>query len=129
MVASDLKVYRDTFELIVNLIEFQTYFSKMFKYTLGGRIQEDAYPLFRFIQSANMCVGENRIKFLNGFIVQFETLKTDLRLAAVLKQISIKQQAKIFQYINGIGRQISAWKGSEQKKIQKNLNQNRQTEQ
>ena len=63
MVASDLKVYRDTFELIVNLIEFQTYFSKMFKYTLGGRIQEDAYPLFRFIQSANMCVGENRVNY------------------------------------------------------------------
>jgi len=111
MIASKLNVYIDTFHFVGKLMDAQAQFSKMYKYTLGARMQESAVELFGYIQMANM-FRENRVKYLNGFIVKFESVKTLLRLACDRKQVSIRRQAEIFQLMEAISRQITAWKNS-----------------
>lgn len=115
MIASRLNVYLDTYHLVGKLMQAQTQFSKQYKYTLGATMQQKAIDLFEYLQLANM-FRENRKKYLEGFIVKFETVKTLIRLACDMKQIAVKRQAEIFPLIETIGRQVTAWKNSPQKK-------------
>ena len=61
-------------------------YSKAFKYSLGEKTFNTAIDLFEYIQLANM-FKENRRKYLEGFIVKFETVKILLRLAEDFHQI------------------------------------------
>lgn len=115
MIASRLNVYVDTYRLVGKLLMAQMQFSRQFKYSLGTKMQDKAIELFEYIQLANM-FKDNREKYLNGFIVKFESVRTLLRLACDMKQIPIKRQAEIFALIENISRQITAWKNSPHKK-------------
>lgn len=109
--ASELKVYRDTYKLVALLIEVTGNFSRRHKYTLGQKIYDTSLELFGYIQLANM-FKQNRVAHLNGFIVKFELLKTLIRLGGEKHCISIGQQANIAQLTESIGRQVSAWKNA-----------------
>lgn len=111
MIASDLKVYRDTYVLVNKVIELQMKFPRMYKFTLGQKLMSIGLDLFEYIQLANMS-KETRVKHLNGFIIKFELFKTLIRLSADRKLITIKQQADISRMINTIGKQVSAWKNA-----------------
>lgn len=114
MIASKLNVYVDTYHLVSKLMDAQTQFDRQYKYTLGSKMQEYAIELFDYIQMANM-FKENRERYLNGFIVKFEGVKALLRLACEKKQVPIRRQAEIFQLMEAVSRQITAWKNSPRK--------------
>ena len=111
MIASELKVYRDTYLLCTKLMDTTMHFPRMHKYTLGQKINSVSLELFEYIQLANMFKQE-RLKYLNGFIVKFELLKILIRIAGEKKLISLSRQAEFAQLISGIGKQITAWKNS-----------------
>lgn len=111
MIASELKVYRDTYELVRLLMQCTRDYPKLYKYTLGEKTHQVSLELFEYIQLANMFKSE-RVKYLNGFIVKFELLKVLVKLACDEKILSLGRQARIAQLTVGIGRQITAWKNS-----------------
>ena len=110
-IASELKVYRDTYKLVSLVMDFTGNFPRKYKYTLGQQIDGTALELFEYIQLANM-FRHNRVTHLSGFIVKFEKLKTLIRLGGEKKCLSIGQQANIAQLTESIGRQIVAWKNA-----------------
>ena len=67
MLASDLKVYRDTYKFVKIVENARKEYSKAFKYSLGEKTFNTAIDLFEYIQLANM-FKENRRKYLEGFI-------------------------------------------------------------
>ena len=93
MIASELKVYRDTYLLCTKLMDTTMHFPRMHKYTLGQKINSVSLELFEYIQLANMFKQE-RLKYLNGFIVKFELLKILIRIAGEKKLISLSRQAE-----------------------------------
>ena len=111
MIARELQSYRKTYELVKMVVEAAKEYNKQFKYTLGSKTIDEALLLFEYIQRANM-FKENRAMYLNGFIVKFETVKTFLRLADDFKQLSNNRKVKMFECMEDIGRQITAWKRS-----------------
>lgn len=115
MIARRLKVYKATYELVKALSLYQKEFERQFKYTLGERLQSTAIGLFQHLQRANM-YPEYRQRYLEAFVVEFETLKTLMRLAFDFGQIGKQRQAHIFKLCDSIGRQVSAWKNSERAK-------------
>ena len=125
MLASDLKVYRDTYRFVKMVENARKEYSKQFKYSLGEKTFNTAIDLFEYIQLANM-FKDNRRKYLEGFIVKFETVKILLRLAEDFHQISINRRAEMFPIMRDIGRQITAWKNSSERtdEVQR---QNRET--
>lgn len=111
MIASELKIYRDTYDLVMNIIDIQTRFPRVYKFTIGQKMVNTALELFEYIQLANMS-RESRAKYLNGFIIKFELLKTIVRMSADKRIIDLKQQANIARKTNSIGKQVSAWKNA-----------------
>ena len=93
MLASDLKVYRDTYRFVKMVENARKEYSKQFKYSLGEKTFNTAIDLFEYIQLANM-FKENRRKYLEGFIVKFETVKILLRLAEDFHNAWFKETQK-----------------------------------
>lgn len=112
MLANELPVYRDTFELVSLLMDYVTIFPKSHRYTIGQKITNVALELFEYLQLANRSRDDNakRARHLEGFLIKFELLKVLLRLCNEKKIITVKQAANLATYTEKIGRQITAWK-------------------
>ena len=111
MIASELKVYRDTYDLVCKVTDMQMRFPRMYKFTIGQKLMNTGLELFEYIQLANM-FKESRQKHLYGFVVKFELFKTLVRMSADKKLLTVKQQADIARMTNSIGKQVSAWKNA-----------------
>lgn len=109
--AKDLQIYKDTFELVDKLTTWKANFPRMYRYDLGERMLNVSMELFEYIQLANL-YPENRPKYLMGFTVKFELLKTILRLCFNRRLFSTREAADICRLTTSIGRQATAWRKS-----------------
>lgn len=112
MLASELPVYKDTFELVSILMDYVGMFPKSHKYTIGQKITNVSLELFEYLQLANR-VADNkavRVKYLEGFLIKFELLKVLLRLCNEKRIISIKQSTRLALLVEKIGKQVTGWK-------------------
>ncbi len=112
MLASELPVYRDTFELVSLLMDYVAIFPKNHKYTIGQKITNVSLELFEYLQLANRAADNRatRVKYLEGFLIKFELLKVLLRLCNEKRIITIKQSARIAILTEKIGKQVTGWK-------------------
>lgn len=49
MLASELKVYRDTYQLVNTIVDYQSKFPRLYKYTIGQKMVNVALELFEYI--------------------------------------------------------------------------------
>ena len=113
MIASELKVYRDTYELTKLILEVEKQFPKLAKYTIGQREIDTSLMMLDLIQMINMSEARERQTYFLRFIMNAEKLKILMRLAVEEKIISITKQSQIAILQNSIGMQISGWKKSQ----------------
>lgn len=106
--AQDLQIWKDTFELVDKLTSYKANFPRMWRYDLGEKMTKMALELFEYIQLANMYPA-NRQKYMDGFRIKMELLKTILRLCFNRKLFTDKQAADICRLTTIIGRQATAW--------------------
>lgn len=106
--AQTLQIWKDTFELTDKLTTYKANFSRMYRYDLGEKMTKTALELFEYIQLANM-YPSNRQKYMDGFRVKMELLKTILRLCFNRKLFNERQAADICRLTTLIGRQATAW--------------------
>lgn len=114
MLANELKIYKDTYQLVNHLLAWKGNMPRMYRYDLGEKLIITVLGLFDLIQYANMSI-ESRARYLNQFIVKFELVKTLLRLCFERQVFSLKQQAEICRLTSLIGRQATAWKNGAEK--------------
>ena len=110
MIASELKVYRDTFQLTKLILEVVKHFPKLAKYTIGQRAIDTCLNLLDLIQIINMSEARERQTYLLRFITNAEKLKILMRLAVEEQIISLTKQSQIALLQASIGKQISGWK-------------------
>ena len=113
MIASELKVYRDTFELTKLILEVVKQFPKLAKYTIGQRAIDTSLMMLDLIQMINMSEARERQTYFLRFIMNAEKLKVLVRLAVEEQIISLTKQSQIAILQNSIGKQISGWKKSQ----------------
>lgn len=113
MIASQLPVYIDTYNLVSVVTEYASKFPKMYKYSLGQKIINVSLELFEYIQLANMTTEPSvRSKHLQGFQIKHELLKVLIRLSFDKRILTSKQFAYLAAQNDKIGKQISGWKNS-----------------
>ena len=110
MIASELKVYRDTFNLTKLILEVVKQFPKLAKYTIGQRAIDTCLNLLDLIQMINMSQLREREQYFLKFIMYAEKLKILVRLAVEEQIISLTKQSQIALLQASIGKQISGWK-------------------
>lgn len=112
MLHTQLPVYKDTYQLILKVLEYTREFTKEHKYTLGLDMKRDSLQLMRSIYRANK--HQNRKEHLEVFLDELELLKLDIRLCVDMKLLSMKKQASLSGLLDRIGRQITGWRNASQ---------------
>ena len=110
MIASELKVYRDTYELTKVILETVKQFPRLTKYTIGQRAIDTSLMMLDLIQMINMSEAREREQYFLRFIMNAEKLKILMRLAVEEQIISLTKQSQIALLQSSIGKQISGWK-------------------
>lgn len=105
-----LKVYQDTYKLILYLFSLTKQFPREYKYSLGQDMKKVALELVKNIYLANRSYEKE--KYLEKFLENFEILKLEIQIAVDLNIISIKQNVNLAEKIAEIGKQINGWKKS-----------------
>ena len=108
----DLPVYRDTYKLILKILEITKDFPKEYKYTLGQDMKRDALQLVRSIYRANKSAQKKEL--LENFLDEFELLKLEIRLCVDMKIVSFKKQAELTVLMDSIGKQVTGWRNASQ---------------
>jgi hypothetical protein len=106
----ELKVYKDTYKLILKLFEYTKDFPREYKYNIGQDLKRDGLNLVRCIYRANKTTEKK--SHLNDFLDCFELLKLELRLCSDLKILPLKKHVELNVLMDEIGKQITAWRNS-----------------
>ena len=103
---NELPVYRDTYNLMVEVYQVTSRFSHEFKYSLGQDMKRDVLSLFRNLYRANRSSVKH--VYLEDFLSDFELLKVEMRLCVDLKLLPIKKMAQLSKLTDAIGKQVTA---------------------
>jgi hypothetical protein len=109
---TQLPVYKDTYQLVLQIFERTRDFPREYKYTLGQDMKRDALQLLRCIYRANK--HKNRAAHLEDFLDEFELLQLEIRLCVEMKIITIRHQAALSGLIARIGKQVTGWRNASQ---------------
>ncbi|MCK9439691.1 MAG: four helix bundle protein [Patescibacteria group bacterium] len=105
----ELKVYKDSYDLLLHLYQISVNFNKDFKYTLGEKIKNEALEILINIYQANSDFSErkNNLKLAQDRI---EKIIIYIRILKDLKQINLKKFVFLNEKIENINRQLISWK-------------------
>ena len=110
MDSDKLRIYVDCFQLHKLLYKAQFEMCKKDRVVVGNLILEYNAKLFAHIAMANNC-KEERLKYIEKFISDFEILKMYLRLIVEENIISNDgTKFNIFDYISKIDKTIYGWR-------------------
>ena len=111
---SGTRIYMDVRALLDDVLDITVNFPKLYKYSVGARMQNLTVDLMQDVASAYMNKDkELRIQYLVNFQTKFETLRTLMRIAGERKWIKGQcKRAHIIQLMDAIGKQSTAWKNS-----------------
>lgn len=109
-----LPIYIDTYSFIKILFQYTAKFSRDYKYLLGQSLNMDTLHALAIIKTANRDIDKQ--KQLKELIVVLDRVQIQVRLAADLHLITVKQQAHIAPMLEKIITQAVAWQRSVQKK-------------
>ena len=111
---SSTRIYMDVRALLDEVLDVTVNFPKLYKYSVGGQMQNLTVDLMQDVASAYMNKDkELRIQYLVNFQTKFETLRTLMRIAGERRWIKGQgRRAHIIELIDAIGKQSTAWKNS-----------------
>ena len=111
---SSTRIYMDVRALLDDVLDVTVNFPKLYKYSVGVRMQNLTVDLMQDVASAYMNRDkELRIKHLVNFQTKFETLGTLMRIAGERRWIKGQgRRAHIIELMDAIGKQSTAWKNS-----------------
>ncbi len=108
-ISSSLKVYKDSYDLLLYLYQISVSFNKDFKYSLGEKIKDETLELIINIYQANSDFLErkNNLKLSQD---RLEKIIIYIRILKDLKQINLKKFVWLNEKIEIINRQLISWK-------------------
>ena len=106
---NQLPIYRDAYQLLLEIYQITNKFPRDFKYTLGQDMKKSALELFKELYNANISI-ENHKEYINKFLASFELLKIEMRLCTDLQILSVNKLAQLSLIMDCIGKQASGWR-------------------
>lgn len=113
-----LPVYKESYDLLVELFRFTKSFTREYKYTIGESIKNEIIAMITNIYRANSTyTKKDKIQAAQENI---ETIRLFLRLTKDLKQINLSKFVQLNTKIESVSKQLTAW----QKSVSKNIGRN-----
>jgi len=106
-----LPVYKESYDLIIEIFESVKDFIREYKYTLGENIKKESIELVANIYRANSSF--NKSPHIQKARENIETIRIFLRLTKDLRQISLKKFIDVNEKIESVSKQLTAWAKSQ----------------
>ena len=106
----NLPVYKDSYDLLLNIYIFSVDMTREYKYTLGDNLKTETVSMITNIYRANS--SQSKKELLQSARENLEVVRLYLRLIKDLKQISLDKFIALNEQIESISKQLSAWQKS-----------------
>ena len=114
-VCNQLPIYRDSYQLLLEVYQVTNKFARDFKYNLGQDMKRDCLDMVRHLYNANHDVAA-RAEHIDKFLSTFEVLKVDIRLCVDMNMLSINKLAQLSLLMESISRQARGWRAKSRRK-------------
>ncbi|MGE4284451.1 MAG: four helix bundle protein [Clostridia bacterium] len=105
-----LSIYKDTYTLTNKIYNAMPQIAKSHRYLIGSKMIDSSLNLFKWITMANKNRNkEERLKYLDCFLCEFELIRTYMRICADNKFLKLSTITDIQILISNISRQLSGW--------------------
>ena len=108
-VFTSLPVYKSAYDLLVELHNRVTHFSREHKFTLGEKIKNETLSLIVNIYKANKSKKANRMNYIEQARENIELTRLYIRLCKDLKIIGLKAFVFLNQKIEEVSKQLKGW--------------------
>jgi hypothetical protein len=111
----NLPVYKQSYDLLIDIYEVSKNLSRDYRYTIGEEVKKKIMDLMVCIYHANASVNEDKgvhLKRAREYIVE---VKLYIRLLVDLKQISVRKLAELTEKTESVSKQLAAWEKSARK--------------
>ena len=112
--ATELSVYKSTYDLTLKTFNIVKSFSREYKYTLGETMKTELLKISVLVYRANVS-RENRTTILAEAREYIEALRLLFRLAYDLKTVPLKKFVDFTESIEAISKQLVAWQKTSEK--------------
>lgn len=103
----NLPVFKDTYDLLLQIIRLSTNLQRDFRYTLGERLKTEITDLCIYIYKANGSYEKQ--EFIEQARERMVVIKLQIRVLHDTKQISVKQYAMLADKMESISKQLASW--------------------
>ena len=104
----NLPVYKESYDLLVELFKFTKEFSREYKYTLGESIKKEVVAMITNIYRAN-ATQERRAARIGAARENVEVIRLFLRLLRDLHQVNLKTFVFLNMKVESVSKQLAAW--------------------
>ena len=108
-----LPVYKQSYDLLLELYTLSKNMERDFKFTLGEKIKNEITSLIVNVYRANCRV--DKLKLIEDARENIEVVRLLMRLYKDLKQIKTEEYVSVSQKIESVSKQLAAWQNSQQK--------------
>lgn len=112
--ATELSVYKSTYDLTLKTFSIVKNFSREYKYTLGETMKSELLKVSVLVYRANVSRG-NRPIILAEAREHIEALRLLFRLAHDTKTISLGSFVELAELVETISKELCAWQKSSEK--------------
>jgi hypothetical protein len=110
-VYDELPVYKASYDLLLDIFQFTTNFTREYKFTIGERLKTEAIELIVLVFRANS--KASKFDIIQQAREQIEVLRLLIRLLKDLKQISLKSFVRINEQVENVSKQLTGWQKSQ----------------
>ncbi len=106
---SELPVYKLGYDLLINIYQRTSNFSREYRYTMGERLKNESTEMLINIYKSNKSKKENRIQYIDAARQNVEVIRLLLRVCKDLKVIGIKGYVVLNIQVEELSKQLSSW--------------------
>ena len=108
----NLPVYKQTYDLLLQLFRTCQNMERDFKFTLGENIKKEIIELITNVYRANCRNNTEKLPLLRSAQENVEVVRLLLRLLNDLKQLGLKEFISANEKIESVSKQLAAWVNS-----------------
>jgi len=106
----NLPVYKTSYDLLVELFNLTTNFSREYKFTIGEKLKNETVVMIVAIYRANS--SHDKREKIQSARESVEVIRLLLRLLKDLKQINMNKFIMLSEKLESVSKQLAAWQKS-----------------
>ena len=103
----NLPVYKQSYDLLIEIFKLTKEFNREYKYTIGEELKKETTAMIINIYRANS--SNNKVDHIMNARENIEVIRLLIRLLKDLKQIQVVRIAKLNLAIEELSKQLTGW--------------------